>query len=147
MSAVFPSFPITRRALLATASTSAAAAMLSGCTTSTRAQRDVPAATPPENFGSAISMYAAVEDGGHQIPAVPAEKIDPRYHRQVVIDPTGEAPGTVVVDTEIISSTSWSVSAAPCATVSALAGRASNGRAMASSNGSSIGHAGSRRTR
>jgi lipoprotein-anchoring transpeptidase ErfK/SrfK len=99
VSAVFPSFPITRRALLATASTSVAAAMLSGCTTSTRAQRDVPAAPPPENFGSAISMYAAVEDGGHQIPAVPAEKIGPRYHRQVVIDPTGEAPGTVVVDT------------------------------------------------
>lgn len=43
--------------------------------------------------------YASVEDGGHVIPAVPYQKIDPKFYRQRVIDPTGEAVGTVVVDT------------------------------------------------
>ena len=37
--------------------------------------------------------------GGIVIPAVPYWKIPERFYRQQVIDPTGEAPGTVVVDT------------------------------------------------
>ena len=45
------------------------------------------------------ARYAAVFDGGHEIPAVPYWKIDPKLYRQQVADPTGEAPGTVVVDT------------------------------------------------
>jgi lipoprotein-anchoring transpeptidase ErfK/SrfK len=45
------------------------------------------------------ARYAAVVDDGHEIPAVPYEKLDPKLYRQRVPDPTGEAPGTVVVDT------------------------------------------------
>lgn len=44
-------------------------------------------------------MYGAMRDGGFDLPAVPIERIDPRFYRQMVDDPTGEAPGTVVVDT------------------------------------------------
>ncbi|KPB02243.1 L,D-transpeptidase [Ahrensia marina] len=44
-------------------------------------------------------MYAAKTDGGFSIPAVPYQKINERYLRQVVNDPTGEKPGTIVVDT------------------------------------------------
>lgn len=44
-------------------------------------------------------MYAAVEDEGYQLPAIPIEKMDKRYLRQIVKDPTGEMPGTIVVDT------------------------------------------------
>ncbi len=44
-------------------------------------------------------MYAAVVDGEFSIPAIPYKKIDPKYYRQAVPDPTGEAPGTIVVDT------------------------------------------------
>ena len=44
-------------------------------------------------------MYGPIEDGGFLIPAVPYKQIDPRYYRQQVLDPTGEAPGTIVVDT------------------------------------------------
>ena len=44
-------------------------------------------------------MYGPTEDGGFLIPAVPYKQIDPRYYRQQVLDPTGEAPGTIVVDT------------------------------------------------
>ncbi|WP_287188275.1 L,D-transpeptidase, partial [Mesorhizobium sp.] len=41
----------------------------------------------------------ALEDGGHSIPAVPYQKMDPHNLRQRVVDPTGEPAGTVVVDT------------------------------------------------
>ena len=44
-------------------------------------------------------MYGPTEDGDFLIPAVPYKQIDPRYYRQQVLDPTGEAPGTIVVDT------------------------------------------------
>ncbi len=42
-------------------------------------------------------MYAALTDEGFQVPEVPFKKIDPKWRRQVVVDPTGEAPGTIVV--------------------------------------------------
>lgn len=44
-------------------------------------------------------MYGPVYDEGFDIPAIPYERIDPRFYRQVVPNPTGQAPGTVVVDT------------------------------------------------
>lgn len=44
-------------------------------------------------------MYAAVTDGEFNLPAIPYKKIDPKYYRQAVSDPTGQAPGTLVVDT------------------------------------------------
>ncbi|TKT81474.1 L,D-transpeptidase [Aquamicrobium sp. LC103] len=99
---------ISRRSLLTAASVSLASAALAGCTTTRSStppppRRDYPVAwptiTPTPTFDTPELMYASVEDGGHSIPAVPFSKIDPRYLRQVVSDPTGEAPGTVVVDT------------------------------------------------
>lgn len=76
-------------------------ATLSGCATAAKptvvpqlAQR--PIVVPDEAELSA--RYASMEDGGHVIPAVPYRKIDPKYYRQRVLDPTGEHPGTVVVD-------------------------------------------------
>lgn len=45
------------------------------------------------------SMYRAVEDGGHALPAIPFSKVDERFLRQIVDDPTGEKPGTLVVNT------------------------------------------------
>ena len=45
------------------------------------------------------SMYAAVEDGGRALPAIPFTKVDERFLRQIVDDPTGEKPGTLVVNT------------------------------------------------
>ncbi|GLQ82536.1 hypothetical protein GCM10007881_60590 [Mesorhizobium huakuii] len=45
------------------------------------------------------SMYSAVEDGGHALPAIPFSKVDERFLRQIVDDPTGEKPGTIVVNT------------------------------------------------
>ncbi|WP_082511315.1 MULTISPECIES: L,D-transpeptidase [unclassified Rhizobium] len=45
------------------------------------------------------TMYAAMPDEAFPLPAIPYQRIDPRYLRQLVDDPTGERPGTLVVDT------------------------------------------------
>jgi lipoprotein-anchoring transpeptidase ErfK/SrfK len=93
----------TRRHLLGMGAVSAASLALSACT-SIRAQapRRIAAYLPPEIPTSLVGyqeMYGTRVDGEHVIPAVPIEKVDPRYYRQIVPNPTGEAPGTIVVDT------------------------------------------------
>lgn len=45
------------------------------------------------------AMYAGREDGGYQLPAIPFDKVDRRFLRQLVDDPTGEPAGSVVVNT------------------------------------------------
>lgn len=54
---------------------------------------------PEPKFPSYDVMYGAMSDGGFTLPAIPYNKINKRYLRQVVSDPTGEKAGTVVVDT------------------------------------------------
>jgi lipoprotein-anchoring transpeptidase ErfK/SrfK len=80
----------------------ASAAALAGCQTMAT-PAPMPRATqrPIESPDEAElrRRYAALEDGGHTIPAIPYQKLDPKYYRQRVPDPTGEAAGTVVVDT------------------------------------------------
>lgn len=46
------------------------------------------------------ARYAAVTDEPFAVPAVNLRQFDPEFRRQVVDDPTGEQPGTVVVDPE-----------------------------------------------
>lgn len=101
---------LTRRSFL-TAMTATAAAGLAGCAQlgQTVPIIDVDASGNPINrtpqanvdasYGGWEQMYAAREDGGFQLPAIPIQKMDKRYLRQVVQDPTGELPGTLVVDT------------------------------------------------
>ena len=43
-------------------------------------------------------MYASFTDEGFQLPEVPFEKVNAKFRRQIVVDPTGEAPGTIVVN-------------------------------------------------
>jgi lipoprotein-anchoring transpeptidase ErfK/SrfK len=45
------------------------------------------------------AMYAAMPDEQFPIPAIDVSRVDHRYLRQEVADPTGERPGTIVVDT------------------------------------------------
>lgn len=97
----------------------AASATLAGCSTVTgtqgapgaqaKLQTPLPVAPPvvqvaepvvvPAASPEIAARYAQLEDGGHTIPAIPYEKINPKYYRQQVEDPTGEPAGTVVVDT------------------------------------------------
>ncbi len=52
------------------------------------------------------------------IPEVPFRQIDPRFYRQEVGDPFGEAPGTIVVDTADAICTSSSRAGGRCAMAS-----------------------------
>jgi len=89
---------MSRRGFLSAGAASAAALALSACTTTPRT-----AQLPEERIDPALQnyklMYGPMIDGGFEIPAVPIERVDPRFYRQLVADPTGERPGTVVVDT------------------------------------------------
>jgi lipoprotein-anchoring transpeptidase ErfK/SrfK len=42
-------------------------------------------------------MYPSLTDGGYVLPEITYGRLDPKYRRQLVIDPTGEPPGTIVV--------------------------------------------------
>lgn len=42
-------------------------------------------------------MYASFTDEGFVLPEIPYQKLEPKWRRQIVVDPTGEAPGTIVV--------------------------------------------------
>lgn len=84
---------------------------LTGCTATRTVQPFTAEAAPrfpaPEGFGSGSDadrsyyalIYAARPDEKFPLPAIPVERIDPVYYRQLVDDPTGERPGTIVVDT------------------------------------------------
>ncbi|WP_048646099.1 L,D-transpeptidase [Nitratireductor soli] len=92
---------MSRRSFLSASVAGAASLTLSACVSSagdTRAvvERRVP---EPEVVTTTSLMYAAVSDAGYDVPAVPFQKINPRYYRQEVADPTGERAGTIIVDT------------------------------------------------
>ena len=42
-------------------------------------------------------MYASFADENLVLPEIPFAKVDPKWRRQIVVDPTGEKPGTIVV--------------------------------------------------
>lgn len=104
-----PPGSLSRRAFLSLSGVGAAS-LLAGCASSgsyNRPYAPSPAyggpmtiARPPAAGSAEVAaMYGEVVDGGFVIPAVPYDRIDPRYYRQRVIDPTGQPPGTIVVDT------------------------------------------------
>jgi len=74
--------------------------VLSACSTTA----EQPAASAPQTEKPAdpsyVSMYRAMPEEDFPIPAVDLKKVDKRFYRQLVDDPTGERPGTVVVDTK-----------------------------------------------
>lgn len=53
-----------------------------------------------DGVGGAADMYAAMHDGGYDIPAIPYEKVPRQFRRQLVQNTTGERAGVVVVDTK-----------------------------------------------
>lgn len=79
---------------------SVAAAGLAGCSTTARQTPNSEAVQVVEaSRAEGALLYAAKPDEQFPLPAIPYQKIDPRFYRQMVADPTGEAPGTLVVDT------------------------------------------------
>lgn len=88
-----PTLALSRRSFLA-GSASLGALALAGCAT-------VPDAAPPRaTFDRAyLEMYAALPYEKFPVPAVDLTRMKPSHFRQYVADPTGERPGTIVVDT------------------------------------------------
>lgn len=88
-----------RRQFLASAASLSALA-LAGCATTTP-QRLVVAAAPVRHAvpPDVQMMYGPLVDEGYSLRAADMTLVDPLYWRQQVVDPTGEKPGTVVVDT------------------------------------------------
>lgn len=86
---------LSRRGLMAGAA-SLLALGLAGCATSgNRRIADAEPVVPPE----VRQNYAALPYERFPIAAARVELIEPQFWRQVVADPTGERPGTIVVDT------------------------------------------------
>lgn len=88
-----PALVLSRRSFMA-GSASLGALALAGCAT-------VPDAGPIEpTFDRAyVEMYAALPYEKFPVPAVDLRRLKPSHFRQYVADPTGERPGTIVVDT------------------------------------------------
>ena len=56
-----------------------------------------PSISIDKNITGPDVMYASLTDGGFIVPEVPYSKVKPEFRRQIVVDPTGEQPGTIVV--------------------------------------------------
>ena len=100
---------VSRRFFLQTLTMGAATTGLSACMPS--GLKDIalaPVKTPPASVNTPLnnalapfaSMYGEMRDGDFVLPAIPYQHIDPQFLRQIVDDPTGEQPGTIVVDTK-----------------------------------------------
>lgn len=76
---------------------SLATLLLAGCASSgsMKIVDDDPKRVPAD----VLAMYAAMPDERFPIPAARIDLVDREFWRQLVDDPTGERPGTVVVDT------------------------------------------------
>jgi hypothetical protein len=83
----------TRRRFLGMAAMGAASAALSACVTSPPVVEDAgefpPYGAAPGGIGDPALMYAEMEDDGVLLPAIPYQRIDPQFYRQIVDDPTG----------------------------------------------------------
>jgi lipoprotein-anchoring transpeptidase ErfK/SrfK len=83
-----------RRAFLA-GGASLAALSLAGCATSRR----LDLTEQPQFSEYYLQMYGPLPNERFPIPAIDLTKLDPDMFRTQVADPTGEAPGTIVVNT------------------------------------------------
>ena len=75
------------------------AALLGGCTVTNAPTSQLAAPAKPVVPPVYQAMYGPRPNERFAIPAVDLSQIEPRFWRREVADPTGERPGTVVVDT------------------------------------------------
>ncbi|WPE22023.1 L,D-transpeptidase [Shinella zoogloeoides] len=74
----------------------AAAVTLAGCST---APSDSAPGEKVATNAIFTSDYGPVEDNGYALPAIPINKVNTKFHRQIVDYATGEKPGTIIVNT------------------------------------------------
>lgn len=104
---------LTRRHLV-TAGSAAALAGLAGCARPVQSTDQFQSETtpiyrpigepgaglPPPTLVYYRSVYGPMPQERFPLPAIPIEQVEPVYYRQRAVDPTGERPGSVVVDTD-----------------------------------------------
>lgn len=98
MSSIYPGVMLSRRKLLTVAAAATATAALPGCATTPDVPVSREISKPTVDIGYA-NMYMAMPEEDYPIPAVDLSKVKRRFYRQLVNDPTGERPGTIIVDT------------------------------------------------
>lgn len=86
-------FAVSRRLFLVTLPLGLAA-----CTTTGAPAPDARAGLPPGVSPADAARYGAVSGEPYTVPAVDMDELKPAYMRRLVKDPTGEQPGTLVVD-------------------------------------------------
>ena len=77
----------------------AATVALAGCSQTTTTAGSSPEGEKVATNQIFSSNYGPVEDHGYAVPGVPINRVDQRFHRQIVDYPTKERPGTIVVNT------------------------------------------------
>src|SRR5690606_35820664 len=87
-------FDPSRRTFLA-GGASLARLTLAGCATSRRFER----IDRPQFSDYYLQMYGPLPNERFPVPAIDLAKLDPDMFRTIVADPTGERPGTIVVNT------------------------------------------------
>ena len=87
--------PQTRRTFIKLGSAAALGGFLAACQTT---QPEI-APVEPRIDPVYLDMYGPMPQERFPVPAVDLRQLDPAYYRRVVPDPTGETPGTLVVDT------------------------------------------------
>jgi len=98
LSSIYPGVMLSRRKLLTVAAAATATAALPGCATTPDVPVSREISKPTVDIGYA-NMYMAMPEEDYPIPAVDLSKVKRRFYRQLVNDPTGERPGTIIVDT------------------------------------------------
>ena len=80
---------------------SLAGAARSGCSSLSLGSRtiDLPNLMPPQFSPYYVQMYAAMPEERFPVPAVNLMQLKPGHFRTEIADPTGERPGTIVVET------------------------------------------------
>ena len=68
---------------------------LAGCSTTS----DTTEVTRIETSKIFTGSYGTVTDAGYALPAIPINRLDKKFHRQIVSYSTQEKPGTIVVNT------------------------------------------------
>jgi len=89
---------LNRRRFLSLAAAASATSILAACGGASGSAQ-LRAANWKAKKAADLARYAAIYDGEHVVPAIPGNRIDREFWRQVVDDPFGEVPGTIVVDT------------------------------------------------
>lgn len=82
---------------------------ITGCSTTSEADSKKTAAATPVAVAEPVKVetaqifndaYGPVTDSGYALPAIPIQKVNPKFRRQVVAYETTEKPGTIIVNTK-----------------------------------------------